>query len=221
MGIFLFLSSLFISTPVYGGTFAKCVRSGVAVLTIDDGVNDSTHKVLDALKENKTPATFFLIGETLKSDRGVNVLHRLKNEQHEVGNHSWSHPYLPKIKNKTFKLEILNTQNVLSSITHTKLFRPPYGALTSQQTTKIKEMKYRVIGWNMDLKDWQEQKSKKRMWGSFVSQLKKTNATKDSIILLLHSTKKTAEMLPDLIMGLKWHGYNIIPLAECIPDREK
>jgi peptidoglycan/xylan/chitin deacetylase (PgdA/CDA1 family) len=209
----LLLYCLLLSTSTYGGT-TNCTQHGSAVLTFDDGVTENTSDILDTLKTLNTPATFFLIGETLVTPRGSKMLTRIINEGHTVGNHTWSHPHLPSIKNYAFDLELLNTQNAFPSIP--RLFRPPYGALGPYYSIKVDNMGFTVVGWNMDLKDWQLRKNKRKIWESLITQIKKINPNKNSVVLLLHNTKRTSELLPDIIFAIKLSGFTITTLDKCL-----
>lgn len=67
-------------------------RSHVIALTFDDGPNQHTEEVLDALKELHVKATFFIVGE--QAHRHPATLARIAREGHLLANHSGTHTYL-------------------------------------------------------------------------------------------------------------------------------
>ena len=98
------------------------------VLTFDDGPDPEwTPKILDVLKKYDVPACFFVVGKM--AEEYPDLVRRMWDEGHEIGNHSWDHPNLFKLSNEHQRLELTTTERVIQSITghSTTLFRPPYG----------------------------------------------------------------------------------------------
>src|SRR5207253_3159557 len=122
-------------------------RSGyqpkMIALTIDDGpAEEYSAQMLDELKRYDVKATFFLIGQN--AERYPNLVRRIWNEGHEIGNHSFTHPNIGTVSERQAKLELTATQRVFQSLLHrsTLLFRPPYNAdaepTTEQEVLPIK-----------------------------------------------------------------------------------
>lgn len=63
-------------------------------LTFDDGPAEWTEPILDALSQHHAHATFFVIGTAAR--RHASLIRRMEAEGHEVGNHTWSHPWLAR-----------------------------------------------------------------------------------------------------------------------------
>jgi len=96
-------------------------------ITFDDGPDpDWTPKILDVLKREHAPATFFLIG--IQADKFSSITSRVFNEGHEIGNHTFTHPDISNISPTFMKLELNLTERLFASRLgiHTVLFRPPY-----------------------------------------------------------------------------------------------
>ncbi len=97
-------------------------------LTFDDGPSvPYTGQVLDILRANHIKATFFLCGAN--AERYPELVRRIRDEGHEIGNHTWSHPYLYLAGPEAIASEIDRTQDVLEKITGKRpiWFRPPFG----------------------------------------------------------------------------------------------
>src|SRR5436190_2021415 len=100
---------------------------GYIALTFDDGPDPKyTPRILDILKQENVPATFFVMGKN--GQAYPDILRREVNEGHEVGNHTFTHPNLGEIPGRVTDLELNATQRLIESITgrSTLLCRPPY-----------------------------------------------------------------------------------------------
>jgi len=215
---------LCITLVIMGNTCAPfavvstCTQAGQATLTFDDGITNSTSRILDVLNSFNVKATFFLIGETLTS-KTFPVLKRAYDSGHTIGNHTWSHRSLPKLNTLDLKNEILTTQNGFLPLSQTpikKYIRPPYGAINYTSYKLLTAEGFTVVLWNIDLKDWMGHRSRDQLWASFQRQLVMTTPLKDSLIILLHSKEKTADILPDLIFTLRANDYQIVSLEKCL-----
>jgi peptidoglycan-N-acetylglucosamine deacetylase len=127
-------------------------------LTFDDGPDPRfTPQVLDILKENNIKATFFLMGS--RAQAYPDLVKRIINEGHIVGNHTYWHPNLVKQGDiATLKTEVQRSEDELANLIgyRTKLFRAPYGFLYNELVEELRDMNYTVAGWSVDSLDWQE-----------------------------------------------------------------
>ncbi|WP_307794948.1 polysaccharide deacetylase family protein [Alkalihalobacillus sp. BA299] len=126
-------------------------------LTFDDGPDPRyTEQVLDVLAQYNVPATFFVMGA--RAEAYPDIVRRMVNEGHIVGNHSYWHPNLVDGDIPTLEHEVNQTEEVLNNIIgyRPSLFRAPYGFLDNQAVEKLAEMNYNVIGWSLDTLDWRE-----------------------------------------------------------------
>ena len=87
---------------------------GQVALTFDDGPDpEVTPRILDALAQADAHATFFVIGN--KAAQYPDILERMRQEGHEIGNHSWNHPELGDLSYRELKREFEQTDAVIGN----------------------------------------------------------------------------------------------------------
>ena len=136
------------SGPTDGGTAPK------VALTFDDGPSAQyTPVLLDGLKERGIRASFFVIGATIEKDGNEELIRRMKEEGHLIGNHTYSHIQLTSRNRESFREELVQTNEILEEITGEKIsfVRPPYG---SWDKSFEKELNMFPVLWNIDPLDW-------------------------------------------------------------------
>ncbi|MGG0275857.1 peptidoglycan-N-acetylglucosamine deacetylase [Bacillus rhizoplanae] len=139
----------------YAYAFAGPYNKSEVALTFDDGPDLLyTPQVLDKLKKHSVKATFFLLGEN--AERYPEVVKRIVNEGHIVGNHTYNHPNLAKVSDEQYHEQILKTENILQKLIgySPKLFRPPYGIINEDQVKWATEQNFMIIQWSVDTLDW-------------------------------------------------------------------
>jgi peptidoglycan/xylan/chitin deacetylase (PgdA/CDA1 family) len=127
-------------------------------LTFDDGPDPRfTPQILDLLAEHDIQATFFVTGA--RAEAFPDLLQRIVDEGHIIGNHTYSHPNLVEANDiAVLEEEVRRTEEIINDIIgyRTSLFRAPYGFLYDELVEKLDEMSYSVVGWSVDSLDWQE-----------------------------------------------------------------
>ncbi len=184
------------------------VQSDWVALTFDDGPDERwTPKILDVLKKEHVPATFFVVGNNM--ERNPELVLREVNEGHEIGNHSYTHPNLADISEVQVDLELNATQRLLESVIgrSTFLFRPPYLADSRPQVHEearpivlAEKLGYVTICENIDPEDWA------RPGVDAILQRVRTQRAEGSIVLLHDGggdRSQTLEALPRLIRALR------------------
>lgn len=124
-------------------------------LTFDDGPAEQfTEQVLDILREHQVPATFFVCGKN--AEKHPDLLHRIMAEGHEVGNHTYSHPFLYFKSRRRMAEEIDRTQAIIEGLTgfRPSIFRPPYGARWFGLIPTLRERNMHVVLWSATGYDW-------------------------------------------------------------------
>lgn len=152
----------------------------VAALTFDDGPHPvDTLRVLNVLAKYQAKATFFMVGEAAK--KYPDVVRMVAKAGHAIGNHSWNHPYLPRMGSRVLRLRQMWSCARATSPYGQKLFRPPFGAQNDQILFDARLLRYKVIMWNVSAQDWIPQKSEE-IAQKMIRRLKPGN------IFLLHDT---------------------------------
>lgn len=121
-------------------------------LTFDDGPHPYyTEQLLDGLKERGVKATFFVTGE--HAEQLPDVIKRMHEEGHIIGNHTYSHIQLKSSNREQFKEELVKTNEIIKGITGEEVtyVRPPYG---TWDKTFEKELNMIPVLWNIDPLDW-------------------------------------------------------------------
>lgn len=121
-------------------------------LTFDDGPHPCyTDQLLDGLKERGVTATFFVTGEHAKLH--PDVIKRMQEEGHLIGNHTYSHIQLTGKNREKFKEELVKTNEVITEITGEEVLyvRPPYGCWDKSLE---EELNMFPVLWTIDPLDW-------------------------------------------------------------------
>lgn len=182
-------------------------------LTFDDGPDlKYTPRILDILKEKNVKATFFVVG--IQVNKYPEVVQRMEDEGHMIGNHSYSHPSFTKLTTEQLKQEIDETdEKIQAVIGYTpEIVRPPYGAINDEVRAELESYGKQVIIWNIDPRDW-DGNSVEDMLDNIL-----TNA-RDGGNILLHSfgskhVENTVKLLPTAIERLEELGYIFVTIDE-------
>lgn len=121
-------------------------------LTFDDGPHPVyTEKLLDGLKKRGVKATFFVTGE--HAELHPEIIKRMYDEGHLIGNHTYSHIQLTEANREQFKDELIQTNEILHDITGDEIqyVRPPYGSWDKKFETDLNMF---PVLWNVDPLDW-------------------------------------------------------------------
>ena len=186
----------------------------VLYLTFDAGYeNGCTTKILDTLQKHEVPAAFFLVGHYIESN--PDLVRRMVDEGHIVGNHTMHHPDMSKLKDTaTFQKELKDLENLYRSVTGEELpryYRPPQGIYSEENLKMSKELGYKTVFWSLAYVDWNNDKQPTKE-EAFKKLLPRTH---DGAVILLHSTSQTnAEILDELLTKWKAMGYRFAPISE-------
>ncbi|XEC94906.1 polysaccharide deacetylase family protein [Paenibacillus tarimensis] len=127
----------------------------LVALTFDDGPDAKyTPQVLDILAEYGVQATFFVVGTQV--EKHPDMLQRIMDEGHAIGNHSYGHANLPKLPAGELIEEIEAGGEAIKDVTgqSTRFFRAPYGAVSRTLREQLDQLGLELIGWNVDTRDW-------------------------------------------------------------------
>ncbi|MFF5253928.1 polysaccharide deacetylase family protein [Streptomyces leeuwenhoekii] len=130
-------------------------RGRTMVLTFDDGPDPRyTPDILDTLAEYEVRAMFFVCGEMADAHR--DLLARMADEGHTVGNHTWSHPLLTRLTRRRIRWEMETTSDVIEEAYGERplWFRAPYGAWNRAAFQLGAELGMEPLAWTVDTLDW-------------------------------------------------------------------
>jgi nucleoside-diphosphate-sugar epimerase/peptidoglycan/xylan/chitin deacetylase (PgdA/CDA1 family) len=185
--------------------------SAQIALTIDDGPDPvHTPRILDILRDHAVKATFFVVGGA--AEQYPNIVVRMKKEGHEVGSHSYSHPYFQRLSWLGAIREIRMTQWVLDRILgeRCKLFRPPHGKLSLRSLIPAWAAGQQVVMWNVDLKDYRASA------GEVEAQLDRTSISSGDIVLYHGINEAALTALPIVIKELLDKGREAVTVSHLL-----
>ena len=186
----------------------------VIYLTFDAGFeNGNTAVILDALKKHNAKATFFLVGNYIKTS--PELVKRMVEEGHIVANHTYSHPDMSAISSQdAFQKELSKLEDLFETTTGKKMvkyYRPPQGKYSVENLKMAKAMGYKTIFWSLAYVDWYQDKqpTKEEAYKKLLGRIH------PGAIVLLHSTSKTNGQILGELLG-KWEemGYSFGTIDE-------
>ncbi len=198
----------------YDTYYAQDTEEKRIYLTFDCGYeNGNTPLILDALKKHKAPATFFVVGNFVSTSG--DLIKRMVEEGHAVGNHTFSHPDMSKISTQeAFAKELSQVEDLFREITGSEMeryYRPPQGKYNEANLKMAKDMGYKTFFWSLAYVDWYQDKQPSRE----EALEKLLGRIHPGAIVLLHNTSSTNGAILDELLG-KWEdmGYTFHPLNE-------
>lgn len=179
-------------------------------LTFDDGPHPSyTEQLLDGLKERGVHATFFVTGE--HAELHPDIIKRMQEEGHLIGNHTYSHMQLQTGNRELFKKELIKTNEILKEITgeDVQYVRPPYG---SWDKSFEKELNMFPVLWTVDPLDWCSSNA------SCITE-KIVDDVEENDIILMHDYFDTSVVAAlQVIDELLEEGYTFVTVEEILFD---
>ncbi|MFA5951163.1 MAG: glycosyltransferase [Hyphomicrobium sp.] len=200
-------------------------RPGLVALTFDDGPDPRwTPAILDILKANDIPATFFIVGENALTER--NLLNRAVVEGHEIASHTYSHPNLARALDLQTEVELNATQRLVQAYTgHSmRLFRAPFFGDAEPTSAdelgpiyRAQMLGYLSVGLHVDPGDWTRPGTDEIVRRT-VAGVIEGNKNHSGNIVLLHDSggdrSQTIAALPEIIRQLKTQGYRFVRVSE-------
>ena len=188
----------------------------MVALTFDDGPCKETNEVLRLLKREKVKATFFVLGKKIEGNE--EIIKRIINEKHELGNHGYSHKSLIFRSNKFIFEEIKKCDDLLLKKFKigTNLFRPPYFNFGLNALVVTYGLKKKVIFCDVSSKDW------KLKDVDFVAE-RVLKMVKPGSIINLHDylenigpNKNIVKITEKIICGLKQRRYKFVTVSKLL-----
>ena len=198
----------------YNACYLGDTSQKVIYLTFDCGYeNGYTEQILDALKKHDAPAAFFVVGNMVET--APDIVCRMVQEGHIVGNHTYHHPDMSSISDQAaFQKELEDLEALYKETTVVempKYYRPPQGKYSEENLKQAQALGYKTIFWSLAYVDWyvDDQPTAEQAYSKLLPRIH------DGAIVLLHSTSKTnAEILDDLLSKWEDMGYTFASLEE-------
>lgn len=186
----------------------------VIYLTFDAGYeNGYTAQILDVLQAHNAPAAFFLVGNYLQQE--PELVQRMLDEGHIVGNHTWSHPDIATIQTKeALEEQLTKLEDLFREVTGremSKYYRPPQGKYSQDNLELAQSLGYTTVFWSLAYVDWYEndQPTRDQAFAKLIPRIH------NGAVVLLHSTSRTnAEILDELLTAWEDLGYRFGTLDE-------
>lgn len=204
------------NSPIFGRALGRLpTREKRVALTFDDGPNpDATPRILDALRAEDVPATFFLLGRHV--ERWPELARRVVADKHSLGNHGYHHHKLHFRGRAFVRMDLLLGTDTIAQATGARptFFRAPHGFRSPWVSSIARELGQRTVGWTLGV--WDSDKP-----GADVIARRSVDGCRPGSILLLHDgdgydargdRRQTAEALPQIIRELKEGGYRFVRL---------
>ena len=203
----------------HGYAFGDTTKK-IIYLTFDEGYeNGYTGSILDTLKANNVKAAFFVtepyVTGSFNGVKDIDLVKRMMNEGHIIGNHSVNHKSMPSITEEAaFDYEITGNEKVVDSIPGLKMskfFRPPMGDFSELSLYYTQKLGYKSIFFGLAHEDYTPTKQPDPV----TAKANLLKETKPGMICLLHALSKTnATILDSLIKEWKSEGYEFKTLND-------
>lgn len=204
----LLLALLFgLAAPVFA---SEDCGAKLLAITFDDGPGPYTADLLDELASRGVKATFFVAG--YRAQNYPELLQRIVDEGHQLGNHTWDHPNLNTLSASKISRQINSVQTLITAAGGSEhaWVRPPYGNANSTVRAAIQVP---LISWAVDPEDW-----KYRNADTVCRNI--VNGAYDGAIILVHDIHKTS--VPgalDAIDQLMAEGYEFVTVEQLFARR--
>ena len=181
-------------------------------LTFDMGYEAGyTGKILEVLKQNNVTATFFITAHYLNTQ--PDLVKRMIDEGHIVGNHTVNHKSMPDCSLETIKAEVMNLHTAIYEKFgyEMKYIRPPKGEYSERTLAYTNSLNYTTVMWSFAYDDWEESKQGREEYGK----KKILENLHNGEVMLLHGTSKdNSNILSEVIQQVKKEGYEFHSLDD-------
>ncbi|HWI66084.1 MAG TPA: polysaccharide deacetylase family protein [Symbiobacteriaceae bacterium] len=194
---------------------SQLVRQGPAgacrdvALTFDTEFSSTTRSLVNLLEELDVKTTWFFLGSEVE---GNAELVRQVAARHQIGNHTFTHPVMPKQSVAQMKWEIAQATDTIgrvSGVSPRPLFRPPYGEWNSTLLSVTESEGYPyVFLWSIDTRDWAGPSAES------IRQHVLQNIHRGAIVLQHGSARNTVEATRMIVGDLRERGYQFVTLTE-------
>jgi sugar transferase (PEP-CTERM/EpsH1 system associated) len=182
-------------------------RPHVAV-TFDDGpVDGYTQRILDVLRQQGARATFFLLGS--QAEAHPDLVKRIVEDGHEIGNHSYSHPRFEHLSLRAALTEVDRTQAALGQWAPPPTsFRPPRGQFCLASVVSAWRRGLTLVFWSIDLKDFRAADP-----AEVLASLARCRLASGDVVLYHGNSEAAIEALPAVLSAVRAAGLSCVPVS--------
>ncbi|MDT0269750.1 polysaccharide deacetylase family protein [Streptomyces sp. DSM 44915] len=186
-----------------------CEELTCIALTFDSAPSEHTPELLEILRAEEVPVTFFLLGRN-HIDTYPELVRQMVDEGHELANHTWTHRRLTEIDRDEIHEELARTQAAIAELTGVTptLMRPPQGRTNDEVGEVSRELGLAQVLWTVTAKDYQTTDS------DLIRGRVLEGADRDGIILLHDLYDGTVPAVPGIIEELKGEGYTFVTVSQ-------
>lgn len=199
------------TTAPAGSKPVDCTEVKCVALTFDDGPGPQTGELLDILVEQRVPATFFLVGYSVRTY--PKLARRIaETDGMIVANHTSNHPMLTRIGAAEARREIVANSRLIARVTgrQPRYFRPPYGMHNARTDAAARSVGQPVVLWGGGLLDWQYRSAAKIVEVTMPQ-------VRPGAVLLAHDVHRwTIDAVPTLIRRIRAKGYVLVGLPDIL-----
>ena len=193
-------------------------------LTFDDGPDPDTEAVLDALKAKHIQgATFFVQG--INAKRYPQILQRIVDEGHLIGNHTYDHPDLRTLSVQAIEHQLRMCQDAVNDALGTEYMmtqmRPPYGAFNDVVMSVLRAQKLALILWQVDSNDWRRENRQhtQNIVANVFSGHASITSGRGGVLLFHDILGSTGQVLPEILRRLKTEGLTMATVEELLQKK--
>jgi len=195
----------FCAVHAFAGISAKRV-----VLSFDDGPHPkTTEKILEILRENKVPGTFFLVGKMIQKHPGL--VKEIYQQRCEIGNHTYSDTRLTSLDEVSIRKALNSVNDLLEDLigTRTSYFRPPGGRYNRTVLDIAHRNGYTTVLWTRYVRDTAYGVNSDKIFRAA------TVSPADKELIMMHDgPQETIKALPRIIAFYKKAGYEFTTISQ-------
>lgn len=201
-----------------------CTRPNSFAFAIDDGDPKLAQQVMQTVREENIPVTFFTVGAALQ-DPTTNlsaIYNEMAAQGHQIAMHSYTHPKLEGLPDEaSIDWEYTNMLTAVSDTfkgMHTPYFRAPFGtegARMRQRLAALVDNPY-IVQWSVDVEDWlwAESSTPEKQLAAF----KRDVAKGGNLVVMHYLYPSTVGYLKQFIQIAKGTGKRLMRVDQCMMD---
>jgi peptidoglycan/xylan/chitin deacetylase (PgdA/CDA1 family) len=191
-----------------------CSQVKCVALTFDDGPSPYTDRLLQILRDNDAPSTFFLIGNKVAANpQGAK---RIVEAGMEVASHTWEHPNMTTIPPEMIAGQLTKANDAIAAATGVTptLYRPAGGLSNDTVQSAAKQLGMAAILWDVIPFDWVNDADTAATTDVLKSQIKP-----GSVVLFHDTYSSTVDVVYQFLPVLKANGYHPVTVSQLLGPR--